>query len=198
MRDTNSITPDSAIFADWYADDPIIRALAALLGSIPGVGILSSPLDAAIVAAAKKAKSERLRTLIDGLMQNKEYLTEELIQQEEFIYAFMAVARASVLAKRREKIHLFAQLLINACKWNKLNSDDFDEYLQILEELSVRELLLLRLYQKHEERLKERVKTESGGDYRKSQWNALADEAEAELGIPRDQLSATLSRLART
>jgi hypothetical protein len=176
-----------------YVDEPVIRALVALAGVFPPV----SALDALVVAQWEKAKKDRFKILLDELSKGEKYLTEEIIQQEDFLYAFVSVARASILTRQREKIHLFARLLTNACERKKLGSDEFDESLDILSELSTRELKLLLLFKKHKDRLKARTK-EQPGDHRKSQWNALAEDGERELAIPREQLSSTLSRLERT
>jgi hypothetical protein len=185
--------PDFDTLGDFYADNPLMRALVALAGLIP----VASVVDAAVVAQWEKAKKERFRILLDKLSQDEEHLTEELIQQEDFIYAFISVARSSILTRQREKIRLFAQLLTNACRRKKLDSDEFEENLKILDELSLRELKLLLLFKKHEDRLSERAQKQTG-DHRRSQWDALANDAESELGISREHLSSTLSRLART
>jgi hypothetical protein len=84
-----------------------------------------------------------------------------------------------------------------------LGSFEFEEDLQILDDLSYHELELLLLFKKHEEQLSEVIKTGSGNlrdsrDSRKAQWNAFAEEAEKKLSIPRENLRATLSRAART
>jgi len=181
---------------DFYKDNPIIRALVALVGLVPVVSVYSA-IDAAVIAQWEKTKKERFRMLLDKLSQGEKYLTEELIQQEDFIHAFISVTRASILTRQKEKIQLFAQLLTNACRRKELDSDEFEENLTILDELSLRELKLLLLFKKHEEQLGERTKKQPG-DHRKSQWDALAREVECELGIPSEHLGSTLSRLART
>lgn len=181
---------------DWYTDNPLMRSLVALAGIIPPVSVL----DAAVVARWEQAQKERFKKLLDELNKGRKYLTEELIQQEDFLYAYVSVARASILTRRKDKIRLFARLLTNACQRNRLGSFEFKENLQILDDLSYHELELLLLFKKHEERLSEVIKTRLGDsrDSRKAQWNAFAEEAEKKLSIPRANLRAALSRTART
>jgi hypothetical protein len=185
---------------DIYVHNPVIRALANLLKlgeSALQIPQVMASLDEMLVVVFENAEKRRLRNLLDELCKGERYLTEELVQQEEFLYAFYAVARATALTYQKEKIQLFARLLINACRHKMLDSNEFEENLKILDELSAHEFKLLLLFREHENQLKEKVRTQPG-DHSKLQWDALAAEAESHLGIPSEHLGSTLTRLART
>jgi hypothetical protein len=176
-----------------YVAHPVMRTLAALAGVVPPVSVL----DEAVVARWNQAKQERFKALLEELSKGARYLTEDLIEQEDFIYAFHAISRAAVFTKNKQKVQLFARLLTYACREKLLDNDKFEENLHILEDLSLREMQLLLLFKKHEDRLRERTKGPSD-DFRRVQWEALQEEAESKLGIPRQQLESSLARLTRS
>jgi hypothetical protein len=178
---------------DTYANDPRVRFLVGVAKEVPAV----TALDDALVARWNQARKERLKALWEELTKGERYLTEDLIQQEDFIYAFVAVSHAVVFTRNKQKIHLFARLLTYACREKLLDSDIFEENLKILEDLSLREMQLLLLYKKHEDRLRERTRSPLD-DFRREQWEALQGEAESKLDIPRQQLTSSLARLARS
>ena len=179
---------------DFITENPIMRALISLAGLVPVV----SALDAAVVAQWEKSKQERFKKLLEELKRGEKYLTEELIQQEDFIYGFVSVTKASINTRRKEKIELFANVLKNACRWKELDSHDFEDNLSVLDEISLQELKLLALFNKHEEILAKKNKNKSDSNNRKDQWKEFIREAEKQLGLPKKYIKSSLSRLART
>lgn len=89
-------------------------------------------------------------------------------------------------------------MLKSACREGFYKEDKFEEYLSILDDMSITEFSLLLLFKKHQDRLLERWETANQANLRDSQWEAFMEEAETHLGIPRDHIDSYLARLSRT
>lgn len=178
-----------------YVHNPQLRALGALIvGGAPPVGALES----AVLASFERIRSERQRELFDALDQGGIELTDELIQQEEFIHAFLATARAADRTRQRQKIQLFAQLLrALASRKDGLDVDEHEELLQVLEELSPREFASLVLLRQHEQAAA-RKNGETTPQWIFRFWEDAKHDLEQKLGIPSAELEGFLARLSRT
>ena len=178
-----------------YEHNPRLRSLVTLIaGYIPPVGTL----EAAALASLWKIRSERQRELFDALDQGGIDLTDELIQQEDFIYAFLATARATDRTHQRQKIRLFAQLLSALANHkNGLDVDEHEELLRVLEELSLREFASLVLLRQHEQAV-ERMNGETTPQWIFHFWEDAKRDLEQKLGIRSSELEGFLTRLSRT
>jgi len=187
--------------AKEYGDNPTIRALIAAL-SIPFPGL--SAADAFLAAAIQDMREERFRTLLEELANGTAFLTDEVIRDHDFLHAWYCTARAALNTRRKEKIKLFARLLLGAVREHRFDSDDFEEYLSILDDLSLRELQILLSLKGFEE--SPRSQNVVGGKvvpvnslyHIQVFWDKFAGDAEERCAVPRDQLGAVLTRLART
>lgn len=178
-----------------YEHNPKLRSLVTLIAScVPPVGTL----EAAVLTSLRKIRSERQRELFDALDQGGIELTDELIQQEDFIHAFLATARAADRTRQRQKIRLFAQLLSAlASRRNRLDVDEHEELLRVLEELSPREFASLVLLRQHEQAV-ERRNGETTPQWIFHFWEDAKHDLEQKLGIPSSELEGFLARLSRT
>lgn len=182
-------------FVERYEHNPHLRALVTLIvGSAPPVGALES----AVLTSFERIRSERQRELFDALDQGGIELTDELIEQEEFIHAFLATARAADRTRQRQKIRHFAQLLrALACRKDGLDVDEHEELLQVLEELSPREFASLVLLRQHEQAVV-RKNGETLPQWILHFWEGAKHDLEQKLGIPSSELEGLLARLSRT
>jgi len=180
---------------DRYEHNPRLRALVAFIGGhFPPL----DTLEAAVVTSFQKIQSERLRELFDALDQGGIPLTDELIQQEQFVHAFVATARAASRTRQRQKIRLFSQLLrALADHKNGLDGDEHEELLRVLEELSPREFASLVLLRNHEQAT-ERKSGETTPQWILRFWEGARHDLEQNLGIPTAELEGWLARLSRT
>lgn len=81
-------------------------------------------------------------------------LTPELVKSEDFLHCFFATTKAAINSRRREKIKMFARLLNSSIQQSNFsNTDEYEEYLSILDELSFRELSILVTLHKYESTL---------------------------------------------
>lgn len=83
-----------------HESSPRLRALVSLAtGFLPP----ANALETAILTTVSKIRSERLRELFDKLHQGGLELTDDLIQQEEFLHAFVATVRAADRTRHKKK-----------------------------------------------------------------------------------------------
>ena len=186
-----------------YDKNPIIRALIQIaMSPIPyGIG---GAIDATLTAKIQQMREKRLRTFFDELAAGSHALTESLIQEEDFLHAYFATLKAAVNTQRSEKIKLFARLLYNASREQRLSDDAYEEYLSVLEALSTRELHILLILKEfedsHPHQLKSDGSSEMENDLQRASrfWGSFELDIEARYCIDRDRLAAILVRLNRT
>lgn len=176
-----------------YEKKPLLRGLIQLIPF--GFG---SSIDAALLTRLQNISEERTRTFFDELSKGKIELKPELLESENFLHCYFATVKAALNSRRREKIKMFARLLKSSTLPGSFSStDEYEEYLEILDELSYRELLILLILEKYESQFP--LKTEENALQRASHfWEQFNDELKTTLGIPRDEVNAIMTRLNRT
>ncbi len=191
--------------AAQYEDNPVVRALVQVPMSFVPYGI-GSAIDAALTAAIENMREKRLRAFFDELARGAQRLTPELIQNEDFLHAYYATLRASINTRREEKIRLFARLLVSPAYLTDLSSETYEEFLQVLDDLSVRELQILLTLDEFERATPFQTSTsptgtpitENEGQRADRFWTEFVSVIETRCGIQPEQLEGFLTRLART
>ena len=174
-----------------YSNQPIVQALARFL---PG----GSSLDVLLKTRAQEIGAERARVFFEELAQAQAEITAEIIESEDFIHRFVITAKAAVNTRRQEKIRLFARLFSSSMGDEPgVNTDKYEEYLAILDELSYREFVILSTLERYESRF---PKQESGNGLTRCSrfWADFLAELEQITGLQKDEINAMLSRLNRT
>lgn len=177
--------------AEQYTNRPVLRSLLQLISGWGSVDVL-------LQRRADEIRADRLRIFFDELGQGKHELTDELIQSEDFLHCFFMTTRAVLNTRQREKIEMFAKLLNSSLRPGSFSStDEYGEYLGILDDLSYRELMILSALDSFESRFP------NSGRKKELQraytfWELFTDELENNIGIKKDELIGTLTRLART
>lgn len=176
-----------------YENNPVIRGLIQL---VPG-GI-GSTIDVVLCIQIEKIKSERLKIFYDELGNGDIILSEDLIQSEDFLHCYFSTLKAAIKSRRGEKIKFFAKMLKSSISYKSiLTTDEYEEYLSILDELSYRELSILFKLYNFESRYPK--KDEENELQRSSRfWTNFTSEIEEELGIHPDEIKSILTRLNRT
>ncbi len=176
-----------------YERNPVIRGLVQLIPL--GIG---SGMDVAVLTTVQNIRADRLRTFFDELSENAVELTPELLQSEDFLHSYFATIKAATNSRNREKIKMFARLLKSASTTDLLaNTDEFEEYLNILEDMSYREIsVLFKLYLLETST----PMTDEEGDYKRAEkfWDQFVNDLDSELGIGKSEVLDTLQRLERT
>lgn len=195
-----------AKLADLYAEKPLVRALFTLatgvVGSFPGASALTDTIRELIASGVDDIQRERLRELFDELATGEKYLTAELIKQNDFIHAFICTYRAAMRTRHKKKIRMFARLLLTGVRENRLDGEELEEFISILDELSVREyeilLTLERLEHLYPYRKNKDGELENDLQRTYQYWDTFLTEVENKFGLTRGVIIAMLSRLTRT
>ncbi len=136
--------------------------------------------------------------MLDELEKGEIELTEEMIQSEEFIHSFVIIYRAVVNTYSREKIRYFARILKYGISQNKLASDEFEEFVQILDTLSLTELSLIQTLNEFEPNVGQ---TETNNKDKKLKlpeyWDEYLEKIQKQHNFSKEVTTDKLSRLNR-
>jgi hypothetical protein len=140
-EENKSIIKQSAEkFSEHYSENPLTAFLLTALGIVvPQIALGKEVIDRSV----SKIQKERFQTLLGELSKGEKLITPELIETEEFIHSFVIVYQASMNTFQREKIRRFARILLSAIEKDELASDKFEEFTRILKDLTDRELEIL-------------------------------------------------------
>lgn len=174
-----------------YSDKPILQALLQLL---PGWG----SADTLLQKRADEIRSERLHVFFEEIANGNSELTEELIQTEDFLHAYFCTLRAAINTRRKEKIRLFAKLLDSSIDSAlSVSSDEYEELLSILDELSLREFNALVKLMVHE---KANPVNEGQNLLQNSKkyWEEFKKDIIQDLGVSLESFNAFMAKIERT
>ena len=138
---------------------PVIKGLLAIAGSLNPIIALPSAVTVVgielLETALKERQERQLKTFFDKLNEGKITLDKETIANKEFLHRYFITLRTVLKTNRDEKIKVLADFFINRGSRNLDGShtDIYEEYLGIIDELSYRELLILRTLEEFEKRL---------------------------------------------
>jgi hypothetical protein len=175
-----------------YEGNRVVRGLVQLIPF--GVG---GALDVVLVGTLNKIREERSRVFFDELAKTSKPLDPSILQSEDFLHCYFSTARYALNSRRREKIEMFARLLKSSLgDAGPKDVDEYEEFLEILDDLSYRELRALALLDNFSNQPR-------SADQNDLQWtNTFWDEFEGrvvrELGIPKDEVSDFMNRISRT
>ncbi|NAS19572.1 hypothetical protein GND98_017360 [Clostridium butyricum] len=119
--------------------------VSSLLGLIPIIGDF---VDSEVDKKFTEFQNEKREKLIEVILSDSERITKEMVQDVEFIINFSKALEAVNKLATNDKVKYFANLIRNSYLCDEqIENDVFEEYLNILNELSFREinyLLFLR------------------------------------------------------
>lgn len=175
-----------------YSELPTIRALVQLIPL--GFGGF---IDTMLMGRIQEIREYRTREFFDELAAGNSELTEEVIQSEDFIHCFLITAKAALNTRRREKIRLFAKFLRATAKESTpRNTDDFEDLLSVLDDLSYTEwLALVSLSQFSTE---PRVLGENDLQWSRRFWGDFISDLSTRLNIPGEEACSFMNRISRT
>ncbi len=185
------ITPIRKL-AEQYNDKPVVKALVQLI--TPYVDALNTLL----MTHLQSFRDKRIITFFDELATLDIELNPELLVSEEFLHCCFATLKAAINTYQKERIRNYANLLAAYIIGGNFNDvDEFEEYLKILEELSLKEINILNTLEAHEAKhpLKE---DENEGQRVNRFWASFTETLVNELEIPKEEIDARLMRLTRT
>ena len=172
--------------------DPGLIISAGKFGLSKGI---SHAINVVLLRHKKKIREELVAKLGKG---GTSFDPEILKTKDEFVYFFALTLDAAERAAAREKIWLLASLLRSALYYEHLSERaEYEDYLKIVDELSLREMVLLHILQKYE--LATPLQDGENSTQRASRlWEAFMTEATSRFGVPKEEITAMLVRIVRT
>lgn len=172
-----------------YAESALLRGLVNLM---PGGGAI----DVALVQTRDNLLRERSRRYFEALAARKEKLRSEFGTSEPFVHRFLVTTEAAAREAEDAKIELFANLLTNGPTEAELDTSDYKAMLQILSELSERELAVLSMLSEYESTARQQHANEL--QRASGFWEEFRKRVVAELSVPAEEFDGFLARTSRT
>ena len=183
----------------WYVKSKTVRSLMQIAGTVSFGG--TSALDSAIALKVEDIRGGRLRTFFEELDKGETELTEEQIKTEDFLHAFFATTKAALNTRRRDKIRMFAGVLNSyGAKYEEMSIDEYEVYLNILDELSLREFRTMVLYEEYFNRAEKGFQGDPKDDAEivNTFWKEFLAKLASQYDVTDDEVHAMLVRLQRT
>jgi hypothetical protein len=180
---------------EHYNHNPVLRALVQLL--FPFFGTAA---DIALVETYGQMLQDRMRVFFDELGSGDIPLTEDLLKSQDFIHCFMCTFRAVIRTHQQEKLELFARLLKSTATistYSKHAIDEYEEYLSILNDMSLREWHILDLIYSFETSCPKQA-NENSVQCAMRYWPQLRKELISRELTMENQVNSFLARLNRT
>lgn len=182
---------------------PVIKSLLAIASSLNPIIAVPSAVSVAgielLETAVRERQERQLKTFFDKLNEGEIILDKQIIENNEFLHRYFITLRTVLKTNRDEKIKVLADFFINRGSRNLDGShtDIYEEYLGIIDELSYRELLILRTLEEFEKRLIGSIDQEERIDRMNEYWaefqNTVSEFTEG-LGL----VPALMKRLERS
>ena len=175
-----------------YESNRVIRGLIQLVPY--GLG---SAIDVVIVQTYANMKKERMSNFFDELSRDNVVVDEELLKSHDFLHCYLLTIQLALNTRREEKIRVFARYLKNSLHEPRPSSiDEYEDYLQILDDLSYREMQALSLLDEFSDRPREPENSDLA--WTESFWNEFEEKMATQLAIPHAELASFMNRIART
>lgn len=182
----------TAQLLERYEGNRVIRGLIQLIPF--GTG---SALDTVLIQTVEKIRIERAQVFFDELADGGVVVDEDLLRSEDFIHKYFSTAQYAFNTRRREKIRLFGRLLKDSLSATELDEiDQYEELLQVLDELGNRELVALQILDSYSDR--PRTEEQNSLQWTRTFWDEFLDEVSEQLTMPREEVQSFMIRIART
>ena len=190
---------------DKYISDKLNPAIekysenVVLRGAITLIPFIGSPLDIFLTTKAQKIVNDRIMNLFNELIEEMSTLEDgmvdkDYIDSEEFIEVFTKTIETAAKTRSKEKIKLYAKLLKGATKFQDRKKYSPEEYLQVLSELTMKELEVAKAIYKQQRKEKRKDENELQWALRCG-WEKL--EKDCPL-IPKEDFQFILLRLEKS
>jgi len=179
---------------------PVKRAILKFSATIfcPPLGSILTLADDLAVIALQKNKARKIgniKVFIDEISKGDDF-PKELLDDDKFLFYTELTAKAVGNTIHKQKVRWFARLLLSATRDIKTESD-YEYFLNILNELSYRELGILVTLEKYEKKhpvLEEETPSDRVSGY----WDSFMEEALATFSLKKEEFDWIMVRIARS
>lgn len=175
-----------------YESNLVIRGLIQLLPF--GIG---GTIDMVLNQTSEKIQRERATAFFEELSSGDTIVDESLLKSEDFLHAYFATTKFALNSRRREKIQIFARLLKNSFTEHEIQDiDEYEDYLKILEELSYREIIALKIMDDFS--MTPREKEQNDLQWTDMFWSDFEKRLSTTINMPTEQVADFMNRISRT
>ena len=175
-----------------YEGNRVVRGLVQLIPF--GIG---GALDVVVAKTLSNIREERSRAFFDELASTSTPLDPAMLESEDFLHCYFSTARYALNSRRREKIQMFARLLKTSLSAKgPRDVDEYEELLEILDDLTFRELQALAIMDSFSNR--PRTPDQNDLQWTNTFWKEFEDRIVLDLGVPRDEVADFMNRISRT
>jgi hypothetical protein len=176
-----------------YERSAVLRALVQFVPFSVG-----SAADTALMTRVATIRADRTRVFFDELANDEKPLHPELLENNEFLHCYFATSAAALRTQRNEKIQSLARLLRSSTEDGKIATvDEYEEFLNILTELSQRELSVLVMLDQYETRYP--LQADENDLQRANRfWDAFVQQISQDFSIELREVDSVLTRLNRS
>jgi len=175
-----------------YEGNRVVRGLVQLIPF--GIG---GALDIAVTKTLNNIREERSRTFFDELANTSKALDPAMLESEDFLHCYFSTARYALNSRRREKIEMFARLLkASLGETGPQDVDEYEEFLEILDDLTFRELRALAIMDTFSDH--PRTSEQNDLQWTNTFWDEFENRIVKELLVPKDEVSDFMNRISRT
>ena len=129
-------------------ENPVVSSV--LLAPIKAIPVIGDLLDSSIDKSLEIFQQKKEQELIDMILKNSHSITSDMVNDVEFIVNYARVREAVRRLATNDKVKFFGNLIRNGyLSDTHIQSSVFDEYINILNSMSYREILYLVVYKKY-------------------------------------------------
>ncbi|WP_207424966.1 hypothetical protein [Pedobacter sp. SYSU D00535] len=178
-----------------YESQPLLKALVQLatLNGFP----IGAVADTVLSGYVNSMKTKKLRTFFDELNNEEVKLSPEIIENSDNLHAFFATVNYVNQNRSDVEIKAFAAILKSLYR-DEIKIDEFEEYEQILNELTEREFIILSVKLEFEKHASLSQTDLNPLQLTSSYWEDFKSEIKKKLNIEAEELNAILVRIQRT
>ncbi len=178
------------------SSQPLWDTISVIASSVPYIG---GPLSQLIVSTGGSILFNRIKRLLKLLAEEmltikQSAVDKEYLQSEEFFDLFLMVTEATKKTRHEEKIRLFVKIIKGASLGLEKDETSYEDYLNSLSDLTVRELVVLNAIYKQQQDRPEDGESELQWAMRKG-WDKLPDQCPE---VPLGDFMFILARLAKS
>lgn len=179
----------------------IVSMLPIPLSTLYPISEVPELLNEALQSIMKASFDKKLKLVLEEIEAGNRIITKQELLEinviEDFNRLLQAISRTNV----NEKIGIATRLFVRGCISDEpLSTDTYEEYLRIVEELSVKELAILAILysveQKPDDYIDEKMSKDEYLPHR--YWEKFKEKVARELDIPSGQIYPMMKRLERS